>query len=242
MNNSPLHTPTLATVISQALASVIGSLHSAMPGQIESYDYKMAKADVLPLLNRTFEDGTIMTMPVVKNIPVIWPRTSQGSITFPLQRGDGVLLIFSERSLDEWLSQGGSVAPKDQRTFDLSDAIAIPGLYSFAAQMSTQANNEDFKIIFKDQSITLKGDSSGEILIGKDAVTKLVNDTFKDLFNNHKHFYWDAVTSLPLSTDCPGVVSGGITPIVAPTGPITTIPLFKAEITNSHLTSKVKAE
>src|SRR5690606_33082216 len=58
-------------------------------------------------------------------------------VTFPVDAGDEVLLIFSESALDAWLTYGGEVDPVDDRRFSLSDAIAIPGLRNFSNPLSS---------------------------------------------------------------------------------------------------------
>jgi hypothetical protein len=165
---APVHEPTLAHVLEQAIMSVLGSVHTAFPGQINKYDYTKAEADIKPLLSKKYDDGTIAEMPIIPSVPIVWPRTSLGSISFPLQRGDCCLVICSERSLDKWLSKGGIVINEDTRKFDLTDAIAIPGLYSFATPTKI-LNNEDFLITFKDQTIKIK--QGGNIEIGNGMLT-----------------------------------------------------------------------
>ena len=161
MTGAPVHEPSLATVLERAIWNVLASVHTAFPARVEKYDHATAKADVKPLLARRYEDA-VVEMPVVPNVPVIWPRSTLGGIGFPLQRGDGVLVVCSERSLDGWLSQGGIVAPQDLRKFDLSDAIAIPGLYPFTSETKAQ-NNEDFFINYKDRTITIKDNGDIEL-------------------------------------------------------------------------------
>jgi hypothetical protein len=73
------------------------------------------------------------------DVPVVWPRGGQAQLHLPLAQGDGVLLLFSERSLAGWLPSGGQVTPDDERLLDLTDAIAVPGLnpFSKASPVST---------------------------------------------------------------------------------------------------------
>ena len=56
-----------------------------------------------------------------------WPGGGGMLTTWPLRPGDGVLLVFAQRSLEGWLS-GNDAAPDDPRRFDLSDCVAVPGL------------------------------------------------------------------------------------------------------------------
>jgi len=79
------------------------------------------------------DDSTksILQDPVVlANVPVAWPRTSAGYLTFPLAVGDTGELIIQDRSLTEWLKKGSPVDPIDNWTHNISDAVFHPGLHS----------------------------------------------------------------------------------------------------------------
>jgi len=210
-NDAPIVAPSLATVICQAVSSIMSGVHTCMPGQIHSYDSTFAKADVLPLLNRTFYNGDVVTMPIITNVPVIWPRTSEGAITFPLSKGDGVLLVFAERSIDEWLSSGKQVTPADGRSYDLSDAIAIAGCFDFSTSLSLP-NNDDFQIVFNENTIKIKRDgtveikgnniitikSNGDIEIGGTALQSVMTKAAMDAYNIHTHPVVGSSTGSPL--------------------------------------------
>lgn len=119
-------------IMKQVVNYSLTNIHTCLPGEIVSYDYTKQKATVQPLLKKRYSDGTIQDLPEITCVPVVFPSGNDFSIHWPLDAGDNVLLLFSERSIDEWLSKGGEVAPLDPRKFDLSDAIAIPGLIPFA--------------------------------------------------------------------------------------------------------------
>jgi hypothetical protein len=155
--------PSLPFALSTAVRFLLNEVHTAMPGTIEQYDYTKCKANIQPSLQIKYNDGTIQTLPILVNVPIVWPRTSEGSISFPLKRGDGCLVLFSERSLDEWLSLGKLCTPNDPRRFDLSDGMAIPGLFAFDKE-SAITDNDDFQIVYKDTNIRIK--SNGDIEMG----------------------------------------------------------------------------
>jgi len=82
-----------------------------------------AKMDV----KRRMRDDSFLTMPIVEGIRVVYPGNKNYSMTWPLAKGDTVLLLCSDRSLDEWKSSvSGDVEPASVRKFDLQDAVAIP--------------------------------------------------------------------------------------------------------------------
>jgi hypothetical protein len=74
--------------------------------------------------------STITQPPVLLvNVPVAWPRTNAGYLTFPLTPGDTGELIIQDRSLSEWRSKGIPVDPVDNWTHNRGDAVFHPGLH-----------------------------------------------------------------------------------------------------------------
>ena len=151
----------LSEPLRAAVESVMSELHVCLPGRIERYDHIEQRAEVKPLLRRSYRDGDESDMPVIADVPVIWPRAGGASLTMPVKQGDGVLLVFADRSIDRWLVQGGEVTPDDRRKHDLSDCVAIPGLYSFVDE-SPQDNNEDVLLQYEGSSVRLTGDGNIE--------------------------------------------------------------------------------
>ena len=129
-------TPTLAEVIRAALDARLVDVHTAIPAKVVRYDASKCLVDAAPLVKAPVlaEDGSTSfdALPVVPNVPVSFPGAGGFRVTFPVSVGDTVLLVFSEASLERWLQFGGDVDPQDPRRFALSDAVAIPGLRSFA--------------------------------------------------------------------------------------------------------------
>jgi hypothetical protein len=124
--------PSLAQVIQAAVAAGASDLRVACPGVIQRYDATTGLADVKPQVksSHTNENGAreFLELPVVPNVPVVFPGAGGLRITFPITQGEHCLLIFCDRSIDEWIESGTDTEPNDARTHHLSDAIAIPGL------------------------------------------------------------------------------------------------------------------
>ncbi len=128
-------TPTLAQVIRAAVQAHAADLRVAIPASVERVDLAKGLVDARPLVKDLVGDAgslTPLSMPVITNVPVVWPGAGGFRLTFPIATGDTVLLVFSDRSLDVWLAKGGEVDPGDPRRHALSDAIAIPGLRPFS--------------------------------------------------------------------------------------------------------------
>ncbi len=105
----------------------------ALPGVVDKYNPVTQTADVLPLLKRPYvnQDASEGTddIPIVPQVPVWFPRGGGFFMSLPLQKGDNVLLVICDQSLENYVAGDGAtqVDPVDLRQHDISDAIAIPG-------------------------------------------------------------------------------------------------------------------
>lgn len=111
-------------IIHQRLLGV----HTAIPGNIVSFDEEKMTAVVQPGISKITKDGKQITVAPCVDVPVLFPGSGSFFMTFPVSAGDGCLLIFSERCIDAWWSEGGVQAPQSFRSYDMSDAVAILGL------------------------------------------------------------------------------------------------------------------
>lgn len=124
-------TPTLEKIIQQAIDLAVTELRVSLPAVVERYDAQKQQADVQPAIMKKYVTGQVVKLPLITNVPVAHPRSGSTIIHIPIKKGDLVQLVFSDRSLDRWLSEGGIVDPLEGRKHALSDAWAIPGGYPF---------------------------------------------------------------------------------------------------------------
>ncbi len=146
--------------------ALMSSVHTVIPGVIEKYDGKRI-GNVKPQIQKKLADGTYLELPVIEEVPIIFPGATDFGMTWPLQKGDPVMLHFAERSIEEWLNDGGEAKPEDARRFSLTDAIAIPGMYNLSEPFP-ESNNEDFMIIYKESSIKILEDEIIELVSNSD--------------------------------------------------------------------------
>ncbi len=127
--------PSMTEVLRQIMSQVSDRLYVALPGKVEFYDPILQTVDVKPLLSKTIVDQSAgeekTELPVLPKVPVAFPRGGDFFMVLPISPGDNVLLVFCDRSIDDyWFSDGSR--PMDQvdfRSHDISDAVAIPGFY-----------------------------------------------------------------------------------------------------------------
>lgn len=121
-------------VLRAAVEYALGDVHTALPGRIETFDPATQKANVKPLIQRRVAteegDELLEELPILPQVPVVFPRTAGAFVTFPVAAGDHVLLVFNERSIDNFISgEGEDTDPDEFRMHDLGDAVALLGFY-----------------------------------------------------------------------------------------------------------------
>lgn len=176
------------TTLLEALQNVIDvtfeDIHTALPGRFESYDYTKQKASVKPLIKKVYLDDEVLDLPVIASVPVVFPRTTTSGVTFPINKNDKCLLIFSERSLQNWALSGRDSSPGDPRRYALTDAVAIPGLFSFA-ETNLASNNTDLEIHHKGFKIVITPEGKFK-LVGKNGIEliKVIDDWMTQVKQN----------------------------------------------------------
>ena len=170
----------LGAVIRRAIERKLAGVHVSIPGKIVKYSDSDFRSDVQPLIKvgRTSDitgEREVESMPVVTEVPVLFPGSGGRRIKFPVTKGDTGLLIFSEASLDLWLAKGGEIDPGDDRRFSLSDAVFIPGLQAFPDT--------------SDNTPIIEFTAGGEIHAGgsNSLATKADIDALITTFNSHTH-------------------------------------------------------
>lgn len=113
----------------------MSSVYTALPCRVVTVRSSLEdqRVDVQPLTNRILPDKTAKEQPTILNVQVMFPSSKTASLTFPIDVGDVVLCVFTQRSLDPLKASTGAktYTPQDRRKFDIKDAIAIPGLFPF---------------------------------------------------------------------------------------------------------------
>ena len=104
---------------------------TAIPGYIVDVDLDAMTCSVQPTISSTtvLPDGTRkpQNLPILINVPIIFPSAGGFTITFPIAANDEVLVVFSSRCIDSWWLYSGVQQPMEGRMHDLSDGFAFPG-------------------------------------------------------------------------------------------------------------------
>ena len=155
----------LPLVMRDVFREMAGDLRVCLPGEVQEYDPDTMLASVQPLLRRRFyaAAGPVL-LPIINNVPVIHLRSGTALIRMPIARGDIVTLVFSDRSIEQWVQGSGEAKyPDDPRLLPLSDPYAIPGGYP-RGRRKTAANPDALEVVLEPGTKLTIGNGTDELL------------------------------------------------------------------------------
>lgn len=131
MPNRREYSPDPTIAIMAAMQGLQASIWTALPCRVEAFDPVKMTVSAAPLIRAkvTHEDGTFdwVALPLLVDVPVVFPSAGGFTLTFPVQAGDEALVVFSSRCIDAWWDTGATGNQPDLRMHDLSDGFAIIG-------------------------------------------------------------------------------------------------------------------
>lgn len=171
--------------IEQTAKAVVNDIHTAMPGEIISYDAGAGTATVKPIGKFITSDGKELNYPTITEAPVSFPfcQNAGVGIAFPVKKGDSCIIIISEVELDAWRSGADS---EGSLRFDLTSAMVIPGLLEGGSAASEKASRENAVILTAgDVEVAVSGDgckidTGSTVLNVSDSGVKIKGDVTVD--------------------------------------------------------------
>lgn len=122
-------------------------MHTALPGVVQSYDPSKLTVTVQCAIQRQIAGVGPQSVPLLVDVPVVFTGGGGFLVTFPIVAGDECLVIFSERCIDSWWSQGGVQPVAEARMHDYSDGFAIIGPRSLPRVPSGGAPMGGFSVV-----------------------------------------------------------------------------------------------
>lgn len=107
---------------------------TTMPGILQSFDAARMTCTAQVAIQAQTRDPagtwTNVTLSVLTDCPVSFPRGGGYGFTFPLASGDEGMIHFGARCIDAWWQSGGVQPQAEFRMHDLSDGFFVPGVLS----------------------------------------------------------------------------------------------------------------
>lgn len=202
--------PGMSDVVRAGAEEAVRRIPTSMPGKVIEYDHDTQRAVIQPILRvpRVVERraGNAYTeavkLPPVPGVPVAFPQAEGYSITFPVAVGSVGMLVFCERSMDEYLATGETdVTPQSERQHHRNDAWFVPSVRSFGDALPSSARASS-AMVLRAEEIRLGSSSASKwVALADDVLTRL--NAIESAFNGHIH-----TTTATVGTGGPvGVIS-----------------------------------
>lgn len=156
----------------------LANLNTMLIAKVVAVDMANMRVDVKPvamrpIMRRNNVDTSYTALPLLRGIPLAFPRSGAAQIVHKVVVGDIVEVRLCQHSMDEILTSDDydDVATQDLRRHDLQDAVAVP--ISFDAAPGT-TNGSDYEIVASDVRI-------GNPTTAKQLVTSDLLDTLNAL-------------------------------------------------------------
>lgn len=161
----------LEQLIHGSFWAMMKTVHTMLPGVIESFDVGTQTAKVNIAQTQKLVSGEALEFPPLVNVPVQFFRWGGYSITAKPKPDDPCAVYFCERSMDRYLELGktGQI-PNDKRFFDLSDGFAVTGLIPKTKALSG-FNEDGLEIRSDDGNTSFLLKDNGEVIIDNGSLT-----------------------------------------------------------------------
>lgn len=201
-------TPTLSQLLKHVIDNRLLDIHTALIGHIEKYDTSTQLADIQPVLRSTTKNaaGEVnnQALPLLVDVPIIFPRSGGFFLSLPIQQGDFVQVIINETSIDEFLTESANTIDSAGR-FTLQGAVGIPGV--FPQSQALHGVHKVNLVMGKDRGVQIHIDGD-KIYLGSDqanealAIASKVKQELDRIilaFNAHSHACTVGTVSPPAS-------------------------------------------
>ncbi|WP_289142457.1 Gp138 family membrane-puncturing spike protein [uncultured Brevibacillus sp.] len=152
---------------------IFSTMRVSVPGIIKKFDAEKQTAEVQVALREHVQQENMqyewVEIDVLLDVPVMFPRGGGYVLTFPVKKGDECLVVFSDMCIDAWFSLGDIQNQIEKRRHDLSDGIALLGLWSQPKKLDE----------FSREHVELRNDDRSDFIRIKPGVIDLVAPTIR---------------------------------------------------------------
>ena len=218
MPNGAREDTSLATVLEMTQKSGADEMHTASVGRVVSYNAALQRADIEVVITRPLTNalGEVLyeELGTMAQIPVLFPRCGKFSITFPLEKGDTVLLVYLENSIGEWRTGTEIADPADTGRHSARYPVAIPGIFPDTKPSPNAVASPEDLVVGAATGVSKMIVKPSEILLGFGATVPIAMsnktdaailalqaklDSFIAAYNTHTH----TVTAIPVTNATP---------------------------------------
>ena len=176
--------------IKNRVYDMLREVHTVIPGEIIDFNPDKVEATVLPFGKYKKTDGSMLDFPKIFEVPVFFPQSfgQTATVVYPVKPKDYCLLFIAEQTLDIWRT---SAASNTDLRFDLTNAIALVGLFAQPNPLVRRAHDNESIIVQRENSyaeildkrIEIYTDGDVNITAAENASTQAttINETAQEL-------------------------------------------------------------
>lgn len=176
------------------------NFHVCLPCIVQKYNLDSNTIECQPTIReRVINEDNIITYqnyPLLVDVPVCFPQSSNASITFPINTGDECIVVFSDLAIDNWFVNGNIQNPVEQRRHDLSDAFAIFGIRN-QNKVQPQYDNDSLIINYKNSVLKITDSDILFTIKGRKDYSLNVLIDEVEFLRNHVHTVGGQTTGRP---------------------------------------------
>lgn len=150
-------TPRLQDVLDALKQDITKNINCVQVGEIKSFNATRQTATVELSIKQVVDekDGVkrFQTISPLLECPCLFLGGGDSYLTIPPKVGDGCIVLFNDRDIDNWFFDGGKKAPASNRRHDFSDGFVIVGFRNLQNAISS----------FSENAVRLQFDDSNKI-------------------------------------------------------------------------------
>ena len=130
----PVNTELVAAIqdtINSAFDYKMDNIHTAIPCIVIAVrnEGSTQMVDIQPTINQKLPDGTVKERPPILGVPISFPISANGGMTYPITVGTTGMAQFSMRDMESWKAGNGRPStPQTAGKMSASDAVFQPGI------------------------------------------------------------------------------------------------------------------
>lgn len=133
--------PGLNEVLNGFKFEIFRDLNCHTIGEIVNFEPSNQTASIKIKIQATV-NGNVVSHPILLNCPCIILTGGTASLRLPITAGDSCLVLFNDRNIDNWYSNGQDNIPPTNEMHCLSDGIALVGIHNLQNCLSDFSNTE----------------------------------------------------------------------------------------------------
>lgn len=204
----------------------IAEIRTGTIAQVVAYDKATNLVSVQPVVesvrSKDPRNLTTILLPQLDDVPVKQRGSGKGMLTCAPAVGAYGWLSFSDRCIEQWITDGGTGSPRASRMFDLNDCVFDPGLYP----LTVDGDNGKIDGGIADDRISLRTRSGNtEISVLHDETVQVSNASGSVVINTSGEVIINGGTALVARKDDPTLVNATTDPVFlhAATGWVTLV-------------------